>query len=75
ATSPHKVRQSFGIVFQDPSLDEDLTAYENMEYHGILYGIPKETRLARIEELLKIVELWDRRDDFVKKFSGGMKRR
>jgi len=75
ATSPHKVRQSFGIVFQDPSLDEDLTAYENMEYHGILYGVPKNIRLARIEELLRIVELWDRRDDFVKKFSGGMKRR
>ncbi len=74
-TSPHKVRQAFGIVFQDPSLDEDLTAYENMEYHGILYGVPKDTRRRRIEELLRVVELWDRRDDFVKTFSGGMKRR
>ena len=74
-TDPHKVRQTFGIVFQDPSVDEDLTAYENMEYHGILYGISKETRIRRVEELLKIVELWDRRNDFVKKYSGGMKRR
>ena len=69
------VRQSFGIVFQDPSLDEELTAWENMDYHGILYSIPKVTRIKRTEELLKIVELWDRRKDQVKKFSGGMKRR
>lgn len=74
-TSPHKVRQTFGIVFQDPSLDEELTAYENMEYHGILYNVPRETRVERIEELLTIVELWSRRNDFVKNFSGGMKRR
>lgn len=74
-SDPHKVRQTFGIVFQDPSVDEDLTAYENMEYHAILYGISKEIRIRRIEELLKIVELWDRRNDFVKKYSGGMKRR
>lgn len=74
-TSPHMVRQSFGIVFQDPSLDEDLTAAENMDYHGILYGIPRETRARRTEELLRIVELWDRKKDQVKKFSGGMKRR
>lgn len=72
---PHRVRQTFGIVFQDPSVDEDLTARENMEYHAILYGISKEIRTRRIEELLKIVELWDRRNDFVKKYSGGMKRR
>ncbi len=75
ATSPHKVRRTFGIVFQDPSLDEELTAYENMEYHGILYNVPKEIRKPRIRELLSIVELWDRKDDFVKTFSGGMKRR
>jgi len=73
--SPHSVRQSFGIVFQDPSLDEELTCHENMEYHGILYGVPKHTRRLRIRELLTIVELWDRRDDFVKHLSGGMKRR
>lgn len=70
-----KVRKSFGIVFQDPSLDDELTTYENMEYHGFLYRIPKELRLKRIEELLKFVELWERKDDLVKTFSGGMKRR
>jgi ABC-2 type transport system ATP-binding protein len=69
------VRRSFGIVFQDPSLDEELTAYENMEFHGILYGIGTELRAQRIKELLEIVELWDRKDSFVKTFSGGMRRR
>jgi len=72
---PHDVRRSFGIVFQDPSLDEDLTARENMEFHGILYGLPREVRRARIEELLKFVDLYDRRDSLVREFSGGMKRR
>jgi len=69
------VRRAFGIVFQDPSLDEELTALENMNLHGVLYGVPAPERKAQIEELLRIVELWDRRDDFVKQFSGGMKRR
>ncbi len=69
------VRRSFGIVFQDPSLDDDLSAYENMEFHAILYGEKKEIRGKRIEELLKLVDLWDRKKDFVKTFSGGMKRR
>jgi len=70
-----KARYNFGIVFQDPSLDDELTAYENMEFHGVLYGVEKKLRRTRIEELLKVVELWDRRDDLVKHFSGGMKRR
>jgi ABC-2 type transport system ATP-binding protein len=70
-----KVRKSFGIVFQDPSLDDDLTAYENMEFHGIFYGISSEIRKERIEYLLKFVGLWERKDDLVKNFSGGMKRR
>jgi ABC-2 type transport system ATP-binding protein len=70
-----KVRKSFGIVFQDPSLDDELTAYENMNFHGYLYKLPKKLRLQRIEELLKMNELWDRRDHLVKTFSGGMKRR
>lgn len=68
-------RHSFGIVFQDPSLDEELTAYENMEFHAILYGLNKKIRKSRIIELLKFVELWDRKDEQVKHFSGGMKRR
>jgi ABC-2 type transport system ATP-binding protein len=72
---PNSVRRSFGIVFQDPSLDEELTACENMEFHGVLYGVPKKVRQDRIEQLLKFVELWDRKDELVKKFSGGMKRR
>ena len=71
----YDVRCSFGIVFQDPSLDEELTAFENMEFHGVLYKVPKEIRRARIEQLLKFVELWDRKDELVKNFSGGMKRR
>jgi len=70
-----QVRKSFGIVFQDPSLDDDLTALENMQFHGILYKVPKEAREKRIKELLELVDLWDRRDNFVKTFSGGMKRR
>jgi len=68
-------RHSFGIVFQDPSLDDELTAYENMEFHGILYNIPVKIRKERIEYLMKFVELWDRKDELVKHFSGGMKRR
>jgi len=71
----NKVRRSFGIVFQDPSLDDELTAFENMEYHGVLYGVEKKIRRERINQLLKFVELWDRKDDLVKHFSGGMKRR
>lgn len=68
-------RKSFGIVFQDPSLDEELSAYENMDLHAALYGIPKSTRKKRIRELLELVELWSRQDSMVKTFSGGMRRR
>src|SRR5579859_1683222 len=68
-------RKKFGIVFQDPSLDAEQTAYENMELHGILYHVPKKTRVMRIEHLLTIFELWGRRNEYVKQFSGGMKRR
>lgn len=75
ATQSHDVRRSFGIIFQDPSIDDDLTAYENLEFHGILYDISKKTRHERIDELLKVVELDTRRNDLVKEFSGGMKRR
>jgi len=74
-TQQREARRSFGIVFQDPSLDEELTAFENMEFHGVLYKVPKIVRRNRIEQLLKFVELWDRKDDLVKHFSGGMKRR
>ncbi|MFA6918489.1 MAG: ATP-binding cassette domain-containing protein, partial [Patescibacteria group bacterium] len=74
-TDQDKARKSFGITFQDQSLDDELTAWENMEFHGVLYGVPKKIRRARIEELMKIVELWDRKKSLVKEFSGGMKRR
>lgn len=74
-TQKNEIRKSFGIVFQDPSLDEELTAFENMEFHGVLYGIPKKLRRERIHELLCFTELCDRKDDLVKNFSGGMKRR
>jgi ABC-2 type transport system ATP-binding protein len=75
ATHPHEVRKRFGIVFQDPSLDGDMTAYENMELHGVFYHVPRKVRVERIERLLRLFELWDRRNDQVKLFSGGMKRR
>jgi ABC-2 type transport system ATP-binding protein len=72
---PLEVRRRFGIVFQDPSLDQELTAYENMDLHGVLYHVPRKIRHERIELLLKLFELWDRRTSFVKTFSGGMRRR
>src|SRR6202035_2151871 len=71
----NEARRRFGIVFQDPSLDEELTAYENMDFHGVLYKVPGKLRAERIEKLLTLFELWDRRNDVVKQFSGGMKRR
>lgn len=74
-TEANKVRKSFGIVFQDSSLDDQLTAYENLKYHGILYNVPRKELAKKIEEMLHFVDLWDRRKDIVKKFSGGMKRR
>lgn len=74
-THQDDARRTFGIVFQDPSLDDELTAWENLEFHGVLYNVPKNIRKARIEELMKFVELWDRKNALVKTFSGGMKRR
>jgi ABC-2 type transport system ATP-binding protein len=74
-TEQAAARKSFGIVFQDPSVDIELTAYENMRLHAVLYAVPKKDIGTRIEELLRLVELWDRRDSLVKTFSGGMKRR
>lgn len=68
-------RKSFGIVFQDPSLDDELTAYENMNFHAMLYKVPSSIRKKRIQEMMEFVDLWDRKDSQVKIFSGGMKRR
>ncbi|HUC18663.1 MAG TPA: ATP-binding cassette domain-containing protein [Acetobacteraceae bacterium] len=72
---PAEVRRAFGIVFQDPSLDDELTAYENMELHGALYGVPRAQLRERATTLLGFVGLAERRRDYVKTFSGGMRRR
>ena len=72
---PDKVRKSIGIVFQEPSLDGEMKGWENLELHAILYGMPKKERQAKIKEVLKLVDLDDRADAFVKNYSGGMKRR
>jgi len=70
-----QARRSFGIVFQDSSVDEELSAYDNMLIHAVLYHLPKEGRKEKIRQLLEFVELWDKRKKAVKYFSGGMKRR
>jgi ABC-2 type transport system ATP-binding protein len=70
-----EVRKVIGIVFQDNTLDKELTAYENLLFHSYLYQIPKGVRKKRIEEALNFVGLFERRNEQVKKFSGGMKRR
>jgi len=75
ASRPNEVRKRFGIVFQDPSLDDELTAQENLEIHGALYKVPRQIRAGRIEMLLKLFELWERRKEPAKRFSGGMRRR
>ena len=75
STQRNAVRQSIGLVFQDPSLDDQLTAYENLQFHAHVYNVPGRERAQRIEEVLRVVELWDRRDAVARTFSGGMKRR
>lgn len=75
AREPRKVREVIGIVFQDEVLDRDLTVWETMEFHGRIYGIPRDERRRRIEDLLAVVELDARRNERTKNLSGGMKRR
>ena len=70
-----EVRKKIGIVFQDNTLDKELTAYENLLFHSYLYSVPKNKRKEMINDALNFVGLYDRKDDQVKKFSGGMKRR
>lgn len=72
---PDLARKSFGIVFQDPAIEEELTAYENMKLHAVLYAVPKSDQADRIEMLLKLVDLWVRKDSMVRTYSGGMRRR
>jgi ABC-2 type transport system ATP-binding protein len=74
-TRQGEVRKSFGIVFQDPSLDDELTAKENMLFHAALYGICRKERIAKVDKMLNFVGLKDEENKLVKKFSGGMKRR
>ena len=75
AREPRKVREVIGIVFQEEVLDRDLTVWETMEFHGRIYGIPRDERRRRIEDLLAVVELDARRNERTKNLSGGMKRR
>jgi ABC-2 type transport system ATP-binding protein len=70
-----EVRQSIGVVFQEPALDTELTGGENLEYHARMYGLNKNKRKQRIDDVLKLVDLEDKKDVFVKNYSGGMKRR
>ena len=69
------VRRSIGIVFQEPSSDDILTGQENLKLHAMMYGVPRKIADQRIKEVLDIVDLTDRKDDLVKKYSGGMRRR
>ena len=74
-TRPLQARQNIGVVFQEPSLDDRLTVYENLNFHGLVYGVPTALRRRRIDELLQLVELADWRDKLVRTLSSGMKRR
>jgi ABC-2 type transport system ATP-binding protein len=69
------VRKSIGVVFQDQRLDRDLTVWETLDFHGRIYSLPKNIRRPRIDELIQLVELTDKRNEFAKNLSGGMKRR
>lgn len=75
ATQQEEIRRSIGIVFQDETLDRDLTVWETLEFHGRLYSLPKEKRRQRIDEMIRLVELEDKRDVRTRHLSGGMKRR
>ena len=72
---PDAVRRSIGYVFQDTTVDIELTGRENLDFHGRLYGLERNIRQKRIAEVLELVQLTDRADNFVKIYSGGMKRR
>jgi ABC-2 type transport system ATP-binding protein len=73
--SPAEVRRRIGVVFQDPALDDRLTAEENLHLHAVVYRVPRAERAERIDEALKFVDLYERRKDLTRTFSGGMKRR
>jgi len=75
ATQRSQVRHSIGLVFQETTLDDYLTAEQNLRFHAYAYAVPKEIREPRLKELLDLVELWDRRKNKISTYSGGMKRR
>jgi len=75
ARQPDAVRRSIGVIFQDPSLDERLTGFENLRFHAMLYDVPKRTFGQRSAELLEMVDLTGKANDLVRTYSGGMKRR
>ncbi len=70
-----EVRKRIGLVFQDTTLDDYLTASENLRFHAELYGVPRSQAAERLQDVLEMVGLWERRDGLVRTFSGGMKRR
>ena len=72
---PEKIRESIGIVFQDQTVDINLSAYDNLKVHAMLYGVESEKIEKRIDEVLNLVELKEKKHELVKRFSGGMKRR
>jgi ABC-2 type transport system ATP-binding protein len=72
---PARVRQRIGLVFQDPSLDDQLTGRENLEFHAYIYSVPAEIRRGRIDQMLELLQLTDRASSQVRTYSGGMKRR
>ncbi|MFH1482924.1 MAG: ATP-binding cassette domain-containing protein [Chloroflexota bacterium] len=73
--SPRQVRRCIGLVFQDPSLDEHLSGVQNLLFHALVYHVPASARKQRIEQVLRMTELWDKRNNEVRTYSGGMKRR
>jgi ABC-2 type transport system ATP-binding protein len=75
ASQPEEVRKAIGIVFQDETLDRDLTVWETLEFHGRIYSLPHEERQRRTEEMIALVELEEKRDVRTRHLSGGMKRR
>jgi len=72
---PARVRQRIGLVFQDPSLDDQLTGRENLEFHAFIYSVPAAERRGRIDKMLELLQLTDRASSQVRTYSGGMKRR
>ncbi len=75
AENPDNVRSAIGLIFQDTTLDAGLTAYENLKFHAYLYNLDRKLTERRIDEMLSVVELQNRKHDLIKNFSGGMKRR